>query len=102
MDRTCSGSIAWGHRKSPPQLARPGAPAASDPDPDPDPDPAAGTVLDTMAHHWAAWRQLSQEYGFSLSVDQLLGLAGKPSTAIMELLCAEQVGRVGRGGVPHR
>jgi hypothetical protein len=45
-----------------------------------------------MAHHWQAWRQLSQEFGFSLSVDQLLALAGKPSTAIMELLIAEQVG----------
>lgn len=49
-----------------------------------------GTVLDTMAHHWAAWRQLSQEFNFSLTVDQLLSLAGKPSTAIMELLCEEQ------------
>lgn len=51
-----------------------------------------GTVLDTMAHHWAAWRQLSQEFGFELTVAKLLALAGKPSTAIMELLCEEQVG----------
>ncbi|EFN56010.1 hypothetical protein CHLNCDRAFT_59667 [Chlorella variabilis] len=49
-----------------------------------------GTVLDTMAHHWQAWKQLSEEFGFSLSVDQLLSLAGKPSRAIMELLCEEQ------------
>ncbi|PSC69561.1 Fructose-1-phosphate phosphatase [Micractinium conductrix] len=49
-----------------------------------------GTVLDTMAHHWAAWRQLSQEFGFELTVAKLLALAGKPSTAIMELLCEEQ------------
>lgn len=45
-----------------------------------------------MAHHWQAWRQLSQEFGFALSVEQLLALAGKPSTAIMELLIEEQVG----------
>ncbi|KAI7835561.1 hypothetical protein COHA_010540 [Chlorella ohadii] len=49
-----------------------------------------GTVLDTMRHHWDAWKQLSQEFGFSLTVEQLLGLAGKPSKEIMELLCSEQ------------
>lgn len=45
-----------------------------------------------MRHHWAAWKQLAEEYRFSLTVDQLLGLAGKPSKEILELLCAEQVG----------
>ncbi|KAI3437755.1 hypothetical protein D9Q98_000203 [Chlorella vulgaris] len=49
-----------------------------------------GTVLDTMAHHWQAWKQLSHEFGFSLTVDQLLALAGKPSVAIMELLVEQQ------------
>ena len=45
-----------------------------------------------MRHHWDAWKRLSQEFGFSLTVEQLLGLAGKPSKEIMELLCEEQVG----------
>ena len=49
-----------------------------------------GTVLDTMGHHWAAWDQTAQENGIKLSVEQLLGLAGKPSHAIMELLCEQQ------------
>ena len=50
-----------------------------------------GTVLDTMADHWQAWQQLSHEYGFKITVDQLLSLAGKPTKAILELLCQEQV-----------
>lgn len=63
----------------------------------------AGTVLDTMAHHWQAWKQLSEEFGFSLSVDQLLSLAGKPSRAIMELLCEEQAsGAAARQSVKQR
>lgn len=49
-----------------------------------------GTVLDTMSHHWAAWDKTAQENGIKLSVEELLGLAGKPSHAIMELLCEQQ------------
>ncbi|KAL4424868.1 hypothetical protein ABPG77_002091 [Micractinium sp. CCAP 211/92] len=49
-----------------------------------------GTVLDTMGLHWTAWRQLAKEYGFELSVQKLLSLAGKPTKAILELLCEEQ------------
>lgn len=49
-----------------------------------------GTILDTMQHHWDAWRQTAEEFGLKLSVEELLALAGKPSTAIMELLCSQQ------------
>lgn len=48
------------------------------PTPTPSPPPAApGTVLDTMGLHWTAWRQLAKEYGFELSVQKLLSLAGE-------------------------
>ncbi len=48
------------------------------PTPTPPPPPAApGTVLDTMGLHWTAWRQLAKEYGFELSVQKLLSLAGE-------------------------
>lgn len=43
-----------------------------------------------MKHHWAAWDQTAREHGISLTAPQLLSLAGKPSTAIMELLCEQQ------------
>lgn len=49
-----------------------------------------GTVLDTMPHHWQAWEALSKEYGFSITVQQLLQFAGKPSTEIMDRICQEQ------------
>jgi beta-phosphoglucomutase-like phosphatase (HAD superfamily) len=54
---------------------------------------AAGTVLDTMGHHAQAWKQLSEEFKFHMTVDMLLALAGKPTRAILELLCEQQVGR---------
>ncbi len=54
-----------------------------------------------MRHHWDAWKQLSQEFGFSLTVEQLLGLAGKPSKEIMELLCSEQVRASAVFGCPN-
>jgi len=47
-------------------------------------------VLNTMKHHWAAWEQTAQEFGITLTCEKLLSLAGKPSTAIMALLCEEQ------------
>jgi beta-phosphoglucomutase-like phosphatase (HAD superfamily) len=43
-----------------------------------------------MKHHWAAWDQTAREHGISLTAQKLLSLAGKPSTAIMKLLCEEQ------------
>ena len=43
-----------------------------------------------MSHHWAAWEQTAAENGIALTCAQLLSLAGKPSTAIMELLCEQQ------------
>lgn len=49
-----------------------------------------GTVLDTMKHHWAAWKQTTEEFGLKLTCEEMLGLAGKPSRAIMELLCNQQ------------
>jgi len=49
-----------------------------------------GTVLDTMKHHWAAWDQTAKEHGINLSCEELLSLAGKPSSAIMQLLCEQQ------------
>ena len=44
-----------------------------------------------MTHHWQAWRQLSQEFNFAMTAEQLLGLAGTPTNAILELLCEQQV-----------
>lgn len=49
-----------------------------------------GTVLDTMKHHWRAWKQVSEEYGFELTKEKLLSMAGMPSKAILQQLCAEQ------------
>jgi len=49
-----------------------------------------GTLLHTMHHHWAAWEQTARENGISLTPEQLLSLAGKPTKAIMELLVDEQ------------
>lgn len=43
-----------------------------------------------MKHHWAAWDQTAREHGISLKKKQLVSLAGKPSTSIMELLCEQQ------------
>lgn len=43
-----------------------------------------------MPYHWAAWEQTTRELGIELSLERLLSLAGKPSHAIMELLCKEQ------------
>lgn len=49
-----------------------------------------GTVLHTMHHHWQAWHQVSKEYGFELTQETLLSMAGQPSTSIMKTLCQEQ------------
>ena len=43
-----------------------------------------------MPHHWAAWSQTAREHGIALTIPQLLAQAGKPSTAIMALLCEQQ------------
>jgi beta-phosphoglucomutase-like phosphatase (HAD superfamily) len=43
-----------------------------------------------MKHHWAAWDQTAREHGIALTAAELLSLAGKPSTAIMKLLCEQQ------------
>lgn len=51
----------------------------------------AGTLLDTMPHHWAAWEAVSQDYAFSLTLPELLALAGKPSPEILDILCERQV-----------
>ena len=48
-----------------------------------------------MGHHWQAWKQLSEEFNFHLTVDMLLALAGKPTPAILEYLCEQQVGKEG-------
>lgn len=48
---------------------------------------------DTMPHHWKAWETLSHEFGFALTLPELLALAGKPSSAILEIICERQVGR---------
>lgn len=49
-----------------------------------------GTVLHTMHHHWQAWHQVSKEYGFALTRETLLSMAGQPSVTIMQTLCEEQ------------
>ena len=51
-----------------------------------------------MRHHWQAWKQLSEEFKFHLTVDMLLALAGKPTRAILELLCEQKVGGAGAAG----
>jgi beta-phosphoglucomutase-like phosphatase (HAD superfamily) len=43
-----------------------------------------------MPFHWAAWDQTARENGLELTLERLLSLAGKPSAAIMQLLCTEQ------------
>lgn len=43
-----------------------------------------------MQHHWAAWKQTAEEFGLNLTCEEMLSLAGKPSRAIMELLCDQQ------------
>eukprot|EP00887_Chlorella_sp_A99_P001847 scaffold19.g1847.t1 len=59
-----------------------------------------GTLLDTMSYHWHAWDRVAKAYGLELSVERLLSLAGKPSRAIMELLCEEQGRQVSAQGTP--
>jgi HAD superfamily hydrolase (TIGR01509 family) len=49
-----------------------------------------GTLLHTMHHHWMAWEQVSQEYGFKLTKETLFSMAGMPSVRIMEVLATEQ------------
>lgn len=49
-----------------------------------------GTVLDTMSHHWQAWKKVSAEYGLEMTLAKLVALSGMPTKAIFERLALEQ------------
>lgn len=48
-----------------------------------------GTLLDTLAVHYQAWRETLAVYNFEMSEELFQSVAGKTSTAIVDLLNAD-------------
>ncbi|KAL6769045.1 hypothetical protein ACKKBF_B17270 [Auxenochlorella protothecoides x Auxenochlorella symbiontica] len=49
-----------------------------------------GTVMDTMSAHWRAWTDVTRELGLTITPEQFLGFAGRPTSGIFASLCEEQ------------
>ncbi len=47
--------------------------------------------MDTMSAHWRAWTDVTRELGLTITPEQFLGFAGRPTSGIFASLCEEQV-----------
>lgn len=58
-----------------------------------------GTVLDTMGHHWLAWKETAHRYGLVMTQRMLSQVAGMPTREIFAKLAREQ-GKEGTFDIP--